>query len=507
MNFQEEFNNIVAVTSSFEPFLLSVCPTANTPEKQERAAFGWKPPYTITSEKNFINFITSRPYSSSIFRAYDDIPDDVQGEDGKMKKSTQRSTRNVIGTTDIIILDVDDGLSIEEARKKLDKVGTRYAIASTKSHTLKKNDRFRIFIFLDFKKVPTFHTKGLIFKTEQDAARPSSNSKLGKPDKKKQISEIACLKICVAQSFGFKLKADPKDTEDIDTGALLDISRKFIPSPTPEKDNFVFHARWDLPRLDIEQFLPAVRQMVKERSDKEKERAKIISAKFEGSKDIQTSMMENPSWKNIYDTAAVFAMNPFPIVYHYECSADPSTRLLNGFTEHPRIKRSGHEYATYFNPTGEYTIHDFVVARHYNLMSYLKEFFPGASTFDIMLKIQNEFKHELDGQKLIHQNPYFYLAKLSEILDKNEIKSEDELSDLVIYSKIAKKIIPKADAIIIEQLNGYASIFKISDDPKEVGTIYSRSDILLSFKKKWNQFVKRKIENDESIHAKQYSHL
>lgn len=491
-----EANNISNPNNGFEPFMLSFCPSATTPEKQERAAFGWKKPYTLKNEEQFLSLITSIPYAQTIFRPYDEIPEDVLQKGGGYKKSTQRSSRNAIGITDTMIIDVDSGLSIKEASDRLDQFGARYCIVSTKSHTLKESDRFRVFVFLSWEKNPKFAENGIAF-DESEAAI-----------KKNQMIEIKFLKIEIAKALGFFFEEDTKKDQklnEVDLGALTDIARKFMPSPPVGDPRHYFHARWDLPKLDISRFTENVRKRTKEYLLEERNKEHLTAIRFQSDTSLAEKMAENPSWKIVYDKRGLYSTNPFAIVYHYESEFDPNTRMLSEWTERPRTKRSGHECAIYYNSeNGEYTIHDFVTTRHYNLLSFMEDRFPWMNQFEIMLKLQTEFSHEFGGKKLIYDNPYYYLGKCTELFMDESITSMEQFGDRLKEECGVIDISMKNNKMIIKKGNGYSAFFYKTDDKQRVDGFLTNHESYKNFLRLSTQFLNRitTIQQNKNSYSK-----
>ncbi len=68
-----------------------------------------------------------------------------------MFKDGHRKAENYLGRSNVVILDIDDGLSIKEARKRFEPI--THIIATTKSHQKEKNglvcDRFRVLLLCE----------------------------------------------------------------------------------------------------------------------------------------------------------------------------------------------------------------------------------------------------------------------------------------------------------------------------------------------------------------------
>lgn len=392
-----------------QPLQLSVMLfTEDKPYLHEKGYRGFYP-RTFKSIDDLRDKLTSIPYSSSLFTSMDEIkklPDIVSAKDGKTRKATQRSTQNVEQLFPVLILDIDDGLSIDGACDILDKAGVGYLLLSSKSHQIEKHglvaDRFRILIPLESERHKEYN--GVGFEVNGD-----------KKIRKMRVEQYKMLIIELTRHLGLLDYTDPS--------ALTDVARKYMPSP---KD-CVFINHLDRDALIIDRFVPiavsAYRDMEAEKKRKAAER-KLIAEKYQ-STTLDEKMREASYWPQVIDAAKINALDLTPVLYYYESKKSETSVRTDGNYEY--VRNEDKKYSIIFNEDeGHYVWHDFKSGQSGNIYTYFRD----ELGITGMKEIAEELNENFPEAELFVDNPYFYIKKLEQIICKPKSYGEKVLLSL-----------------------------------------------------------------------------
>lgn len=422
-----------------------------TNDRLWKASNGYDKMPMIENETDFLQTISRHVYATTIFESRGNIKE-IEKPDGTITRPSQRSLKHVRGVLPIAIYDIDDGLSISQAKNMIDKRGCSYAIVTTKSHGFGEGDRYRVFIPLTFgEKFKDFAEKGLMFEREESIRRM-------------QMKEWNFMIVEVARSLGILEFCDP--------AALGDASRKYMPSPPPGADNHVSVIELNREPFQLQTVIAAAKQ-AKERHETEAiERRRAMIEKYSSCTNMHEMAEKNPNWRVLFDTDIVNMTDPAEIIYHYEltrleedgANCDPEdveeVKVINFYGSNPRIKVKGHEYAVWQPADAKgYLIRDFVAGTTTNLMGYLRDRFDYLDFSERLFKLKSDFS-DLFGKDLIKENPYYYLQKLTEVI--SEVGTEQQkINTKLAEMKIANAVYFDKGKFIVKKTNGYSLQFSI----------------------------------------------
>lgn len=422
-----------------------------TNDRLWKASNGYDKMPTIDNEEDFLKKISRHVYATTIFEARENIKE-VTKPDGKIERPSQRSLKHIRGVLPIAIFDIDDGLSIANARQVLEQKGCAFAIVTTKSHGFDGADRFRVFIPLTFgEKFEDFSKKGLMFEKEESIRRM-------------QMKEWGFMMVEVARSLEILEFCDPS--------ALGDAARKYMPSPPPGADNHVSVIEFNREPFQLKTVIAAAKQ-AKERHETEViERRRAMIEKYSSCTNMHEMAERNPNWRVLFDTDIVNMTDPAEIIYQYELTrleedgadCDPENmeevKVINFYSSNPRIKVKGHEYAVWQPADAKgYLIRDFVAATTTNLMGYLRDRFDYLDFSERLFKLKSDFT-DLFGKELINENPYYYLNKLTDIITEVGVDQID-INKKLAEMKIANSISFERGKLVVNKTNGYSLQFQI----------------------------------------------
>ncbi|MDD4969747.1 MAG: hypothetical protein PHT07_10010 [Paludibacter sp.] len=412
-----------------------------TNDRLWKASNGYDNIEIIQDEKDFLKMISRHVYATAIFEKRENIKEQ-ENRDGTISRPSQRSLKHIVGVLPLAIFDIDEGLSINDAKILLDSKGYSYSIVTTKSHGLgsETSDRFRVFVPLSFgEKFKNFETEGLRFEKEECI-------------RQMQLKEWGFFVVEVARSLGLLEYCDPS--------ALKDAARKYMPSPPVGSENHVSVIDFNKDAFPLQSVIASAK-MAKETAEKEalEHRQRLIE-KYCSNKDIQKNAQDNPDWKQIYDTDIVLMTDPAEIIYQYEAEGSEHVRTINFGSSNPRIKVSGHEYAVWQPSGGEgFIITDFVSEEKTNLLGYMRNKFPSMSLAERLFKLKTDFK-ELFGTGLIMDNPYYYLKQFTIALSENNGDFQKANEKLQV-GKIAQSMKIEQGKLMVTKMNGYSLWFPI----------------------------------------------
>jgi hypothetical protein len=198
--------------------------------------------------------------------------------------------------------------------------------------------------------------------------------------------------------------------------------------------------------------------------DEERAQKRLLQIeKYSGETNISAILENNPQWKYVFDRALLSLTNPVDVIYQYELESGGDVRLINGWSDNPRIKVHGHEYAIWLPAdSNEYIIRDFVSEESTNLIGYLKHKFPELDEFGRYVKLKKDFPNVF-VEKIIYENPHYYISEYANILKSEEIKSEEDILRALTDKKIAKAIVIKPDCVLVQKNNDFVLKFDIND--------------------------------------------
>ena len=456
------------MSPAFHPITFSICPRAITEQAIKTAVFGWEN-FKATSFEDIRKIVTTMPYSSSFFQDYEKLP--IIEKDGKKVKESQRKKKNVIGIAPLVIFDIDEGFSIKETQALLDKRKLEYMIVTTKSHGTEKangEDRFRVIIPLSWSKNPNFNESGLLIAED-------------KKIRAIQMQELKYLQIELSKELGL--------FDYVDKSPLLDIARKYVPSP---KDAIVITKETGN-RLDIQKAGQAAHLEAK-REREEQKRKQEIAKQSKAKQNSYASLKKNP-YKTYIDFGVLYSLDLGEILMHYEDNQEPTRFYTEG--NYTYVHNDTHKYSIIFKEDiGEYQYYDFKSGESGNILTYMKEYFPGISNFEIALEIQNTFKEELGNIKIIKTNPAYYIEPLKKMLKDNKHKTyfalkREYLSEL----NLAGMKIQKNGIMEVSTLNNgktYKNFFKLDKE-----NIKEFSELFQEFGKKKETKSQPEDEPDE----------
>lgn len=413
------------------------------------ASNGYDEPVAIDMEDKeaFFEAITKHVYSTSFFRKVYEI-EKKQRPDGTLIRSNQRSSENCLGVLPMSIFDIDSGMTIAEAKEKMDRSGFAYCIVTTKSHGLKEEDRFRVFVPLTHEAKPGFELNGIEFMQDDRSI------------KMKQIREYWFIQKEIANKLGLLEHCDPSP--------LGDVARKFMPSPPVGAPTHVSYYEMDRPKFELSAVLKDAMLAKKTADDEVALRRAERIQKFGEGKTMQEKMVSNPELQIIYDRDYVFMTDPLEIIVKFETNDGNHVRLINPQSLNPRVKVPSHEYAIWA-PAGldGYVIRDFVAEETMNLLSYLRNKFPDEDEFSRLAKIKKDFP-DLFPESLIYDNPYYYLTSLTKaIRDATETSADwAKVKGWLNEHKIARSIYCKDGMMTVYKNNGFRVEFPIVDTPE-----------------------------------------
>lgn len=457
-----------------------------TNDRLWKASNGYDKIPMIENETDFLQTISRHVYATTIFESRENIKE-IEKPDGTITRPSQRSLKHVRGVLPIAIFDVDDGLSVSQAKNMLDERGCAYAVVTTKSHGFDDGDRFRVFVPLSFgEKFKDFAEKGLMFEKEERIRRM-------------QMKEWNFMMVEVARSLGILEFCDPS--------ALGDAARKYMPSPPPDADNHISIVEFNREPFQLQTVIAAAKEAKEkfEREVIERRREMMDRYKNRTCKDMHEMAEKNPYWRLLFDTDVVNMTDPAEIIYKYELEGEEEVRTINFGGTNPRIKVSGHEYAVW-QPADHngYIIKDFVTGTTTNLMGYIRNKFSYLEFSERMFKLKSDFA-DLFGEDMIRENPYYYLQKLTDII--SEVGTEQQkINAKLVEMKIANAVYFDKGKFIVKKTNGYSLQFSILREgegmyikqsspvlQKYLSTVQGRSgeiaDNLKNFSKKESQIL------------------
>lgn len=426
--------------SFFKPFKISICPRAKTPEQMNTAPFGWET-IEVNSFEDIKKFATVMPYSSSEFKAYNNLP--MVEKDGKKTKDTQRKQKNVIGLHPLAIFDIDDGLSMKDTKKILDEKNLQYMMLTTKSHGTEKAagaDRFRLFIPLAYAKKINFHNEGIELPTKaRDRAFVDIQLKFF-------YSEIA-------KELGI--------VEFVDPSPLSDIARKYVPSPSNAE--FIvnnYGKQFDITNAGKSSFKLA------EETINELHRKREVAKKIKEKSNTYEYHKERKNFSNYIDFSVLYSLDIGEVIRHFETENGETTRYYQE-GNYTYVHNETHKFSIMFDEAkGEYVYHDFKSGESGNILSYMRGLIPYISNFDIAVMMQQEFKKELLNAKIIKKNPAYYIEPLLEKLKKHDHYSSMQELKKEYLQEVGLKdmsITKKAKLFTVDNKN-YTAVIPIPSD-------------------------------------------
>jgi len=455
-----------------KPLQISYCPSAITEYQKNTATMGWKKT-SILSLHDFRDLATSgAPYSQFYFRDELELPMIVD-KHKKRRKESQRLITNVIGIAPVAIFDIDDGMRISEAEEKLNKSNIDYVIITTKSHGKEKangEDRFRVFVPLQLSKVPSFSENGILL-SDKDR------------DRIIQTKELKYLYQNIAKELNIFENCDPS--------ALVDIARKYMPSPNNAK--FIVQDTGNSFKMDSAAAL-AVKQA--------KEEMEIKKARLETSRENKQSLLsydglKKNKYKSYVDLGLLYSLDLAEIIYYYETKDEGSepTRFYTE-TSYVYVHNKSHKYSIIFNggDKGEYVFKDFKTGEAGNIVTYMREKLGcDASLFEIASILKNDFKGDLKGLDLIKTNPAYYIEPFRELLKSDDFLSFSNLKNNYCEKMDVKSVsITKKGTFVVEKNNGYKEFLKIDETIKKD----FKKELDNFFKKKDNPTVDKQVVED-----------
>jgi hypothetical protein len=453
-----------------------------TQDKLWKAPNGYAAPISIKSPELFLDLISKHAYSTSTFEDVFNIKE-VKQADGTLKRGNQRTVENCTGFLPMSIFDIDDGLSIKDAKQLLENSGVSYSIVSTKSHGVKENDRFRIFIPLSFESLPkVFSEDGFKFATDNPGG------------KARRILEYKFIQIEIANALGILPHCDPSP--------LGDVARKFMPSPPQGAWNHVSHCEFNKPHFKLANILGAAKEAYEAYEEEQAKRRSERISRYGESKSLQQYAYDNSERRYIYDRDYIFMTDPLDVLYKYESDDGGFAKIINPSSQNPRVKVHGHEYSIWLPKSSDgFIIKDFVSGESTNLLGYMKHKFPNLDEFQRITKLKKDFP-ALFKKDLVYENPYYYLKELTASIRSCATNGGDwqAVKKDIQERKIANSIFCKDGKMSVNKLNGFRLEYSIEEAPKGVG-IDKKSDIFKAYARGVYQLVN--ANKQEEYHPRQ----
>jgi len=467
----------------------------------QKATHKWKE-IEVEDNETLRKVLSTFPYGVYSYNAIkeSELPMvEVKGKDGKVRtrKESQRLKKYAshVNTT-LTVLDIDDTLSIEAAKHRLDSLNLKYAIITTKSHGIKgDSDRFRILLPYDFNMVNSLVINPKLI----DEKSAKWRNKLAENYLGGYVTTMEVL----AQELFWVKGTIQEDVLNHQTGEITKVEKegfvcpvdfaplappgKFYPSlPTSE-----FFSTLDDEQRDVFDFntLPGLKEKVYEeiRNRRKREEEKEISMRtaqlnakggtyewFKGRKEYPV-LTNEPLLKSL-DMKA--------IIYHYEYQDDNNSgsRIeLKTAGSDDLVHISGSDGACYHinhASDGAFVFFDYNTGRKGSIVEYMFDKFPfefsqedkTKSPYHVAKKIAKDFKADMPDvvKDLIIGNPAFYIEPYLELLSKKAGSIKETRAAICERTKIKSfGFSKKESSLVVTNLKGYKNNFVLEDEVYE----------------------------------------
>ena len=450
----------------------------NNLQSMQRAENGWKT--KVVDEKGFHETITTYPYGIIVFR------DESKREMVFNKKKGIRELKNqrcqeyadaII--PDYIIYDIDNHykdiekengeiINLNEMHEKLDKQNLKYATITTKSHGIKgDNDRYRLFIFLDWEGTPMGNEDIPITPDAFDLPKKSEREKTSE----KRRDSLRILWESVAERIGIE--------KAIDYAALNNYAGKYVPSPK----NALYHSKLEQEPfrvLDVAQVSIKKLNELYEHKEAQRKASKLASKNRE---DVGTYkwFLENAEYSVLVNPRVFYGIDLRDVIAYYE--REYSGGFVREYEASSYIYvdvKSEHKYSIMrSSKTGDFTWHDFNTGESGNILQYMQNRLPNEVTGMIRaaIRLKKDFSEAIKsmGEEMLLANPAFYVEKFLALLNNENIFSSEELNAAFLEeAEISQyKLSPNARTLSITSIpkkEGQKGFVTTFDLPTEVST-------------------------------------